>query len=153
MAALGVITLVLTGFMLIFYAYLSRNTDRDVSFFMSVGVLSFFINLCSNAGGIFIMSYIYLVIAVAFLALGFAVDVHGTIGFYASIGPWFASTFTNTAKIGWQLLSFVLAPVGIVLFFVWYRSKRELAIECGKMGIWGILVWLILLWTILGLVF
>ena len=36
MVALGVITLFLTGYVLVYYAYLANHSDRDVSFFMSV---------------------------------------------------------------------------------------------------------------------
>lgn len=152
MAAFGVITLILTAYMLIFYAYMFRNTDNDVSFFLSVGIISFVMNLCTNAGGVFELCYMYLGIDVLFIALGFAVNARQTISFYTSIGPWFKSTFTDTTKIGWQALSLLVAPAGIGLYFGWNKSKPELARECGKLGMWGVLLWLILLWAILGLV-
>lgn len=152
MVALGIVTLVLTSFMLIFYGYLSKHTERDVSFFLSVGVISIVMNLCTNAGGLFVLSYLYLAIAVLFLALGFAVSTSQTIAFYTSIGPWFKTTFTNTKLIGWQLLSFILFPAGIVLFFVYYKKNREFANQCGKAALWGLLLWGLLLWAILGIV-
>ncbi len=152
MAALGVITLFLTGFMLVYYGYLSRHTEKDVSLFMSVGLISMVMNLCTNSAGTFMIAILYLVVAVAFLGLGFLVSTDGSIAFYTSIGPWFKQTFTDTALIGWKILSFVLAPVGIVLFFVYYNSKPDFAKTCGACGIWGLLVWLLLLWMILGLV-
>lgn len=152
MVAFGVITLILTAYMLIFYAYMFRNTDNDVSFFLSVGIISFVMNLCTNAGGVFELCYMYLGIDVLFIALGFAVNARQTISFYTSIGPWFKSTFTDTAKIGWQALSLIVAPAGIGLYFGWNKSKPELARECGKLGMWGVLLWLILIWAILGLV-
>ena len=152
MAAFGVITLILTAFMLIFYAYMFRKTDHYVSFFLSVGIISFFMNLCTNAGGVFELCYMYLGIDVLFLALGFAVSTRGTIGFYTSIGPWFKATFTDTATVGWRVLSLLAAPAGIGLYFGWNKSKPELARECGKLGMWGLLLWLVLIWAILGLV-
>ena len=152
MLALGIITLILTVFTLIFYAYLDAHTERDVSFFLSVGIISMVMNLCTNAGGVFALSVLYLIIAVAFLALGFAVSTSDTIAFYTSIGPWFKRTFTDTKLIGWKVLSFALFPAGIALYFVHYKNNREFARICGRCGIWGLLVWVILIWTILGLV-
>lgn len=154
MFALGIVTLFLTAFMLIFYAYLSRHSDRDVSFFMSVGIISMVMNLCTNIGGPYGLSVVYLIIAVGFLALGFAVSVKDTIGFYTSIGPWFKQTFTNGKLIGWEILSMVLFPAGIILYFVWCNGKQEgqheAAVACGKCGMWGFLLVGLLLWAILG---
>ena len=76
MAALSVITLVLLVFMLIFYAYLANYSEHDVSFFLSVGLILIVMNLCTNASGTFGLSWLYLVVAVLFLGLGFAVDRH-----------------------------------------------------------------------------
>ena len=152
MIALGVITLFLTGFALVFYAYLANNSERDVSFFLSVGLISMVMNLCTNAGGIFGLAWMYLGIAVLFIGLGFAVDTECAVAFYQSIGPWFKNTFTNTKLIGWQILSTVLFPVGIALHFVWYGKKTDVATVCGRCGAWGLLLWGILLWMILGLV-
>ncbi len=152
MAVLGVVTLVLTAFMLIFYAYIANHSDHDVSFFMSVGIISMIMNLCTNAGGLFGIAWLYLVIAVAFLALGFAVSVKDTLCFYTSIGPWFKGTFTNKALIGWQILSLVLFPAGIGLYFAWYKDKNAVALACGKCAVWGVVLWGVLLWMILGLV-
>lgn len=150
--AIGIVTLFLTAFMMIFYAYLDRNTDHDVSFFLSVGVISMIMNLFTNGSeGAQVLSVVYLVVALAGLGLGFAVSIEGSVGFYTSIGPWFKNTFTDSATLLWKLLSFILAPVGIVLFFVFYQSDRERALICGKAGIWGLLVWLLLLWMILGI--
>ncbi len=151
MVALGVITLFLTGFMLIFYAYLANHSEHDVSFFMSVGLISMVMNLCTNAGGIFGLAWLYLIIAVLFLGLGFAVDAEYSVAFYRSMGPWFKNTFTNTKLIGWQILSMVVFPVGIALHFVWYGKKDDMAAVCGKCGAWGLLLWGVLLWMILGL--
>lgn len=151
--AIGIITLFLTAFTIAYYSYLFRNTDHDVSFFISVGFISFVMNLFTNASeSACVLSILYLIIAVAFIALGWAVDVDGSIGFYTSIGPWCKATFTETAVIGWKLLSFLIAPAGIVLYFVYYKSNNELARTCGKAGLWGLLLWIILLWAILGIV-
>ncbi len=152
MLVLGIITLFLTAFMLIYYGYMARRTDHDVSFFLSVGIISMVMNLCSNGSeSARVLAWLYLGIAVVFLALGFAVSVQDTLGFYRSIGTWAKSTFTNTSLIGWQILSFVIAPVGIVLFFVNHRKDRDLADACGKMGMWGLLVWLLVIWMIVGI--
>lgn len=151
MLALGIVTLFLTSFTLIYYGYLARHTDHDVSFFLSVGIISMIMNLCTNASAsAVVLSVLYLIIAVLFLALGFAVSVQDTLGFYKSIGPWFKSTFTDSKLIGWELLSFILAPVGIVLYFVYHRKNRDFADLCGKLGLWGILVWLLVIWMIFG---
>ena len=151
MVALGIITIILTVFTLIFYAYLNKHTERDVSFFLSVGIISLVMNLGTNMGGIFALAWLYLAISVAFLALGFAVSVPHTIGFYASIGPWFKKTFTNKSVVGWQILA--LCPLaGIPMYFVWYKSKHELARICGRSALWGLLLLGILLWAILGVV-
>ena len=152
MAVLGVITLVLTCFMLVFYAYLDRHTDRDVSFFLSVGIISLIMNLFTNAGAIFGLAWLYLIIALAFLGLGFAVSVPDTIGFYTSIGPWCKATFTDKNTIVWRILSLVIFPVGIALYFAWYNSKPELAKKCGQCGLWGLLLCALIIWAVLGLV-
>ncbi len=151
MAALGVITLFLTGFVLVYYAYMANHTEHDVSFFLSVGLISMVMNLCTNAGGVFGLAWLYLAIALVFAGVGFAVSVPETVGFYTSIGPWFKKTFTNSKLIGWQILSLVIFPAGIALYFVWFKTKPELAKACGKCGIWGLLLWGVLLWMILGL--
>ena len=152
MVALGVITLFLTGFVLVYYAYIANHTEHDVSFFLSVGIISMVMNLCTNAGGAFGLAWLYLVIAVAFIGVGFAVSVPETVGFYASIGPWFKKTFTNTKLIGWQILSAAVFPTGIALYFAWHKSKPELAKKCGQCGAWGLVLWGVLLWMNLGLV-
>ncbi len=149
---LSVITLFLTGYVLVYYAYLNKHTERDVSFFLSVGIISMVMNLVTNTMGVFVLSWLYLIIAVAFAALGFAVSVPATVGFYTSIGPYFKRKFTSGTLIIWQILSAVCFPVGIVLFFVWYRTEHNAARECGKCALWGMLITLLLLWAILGLV-
>ncbi len=150
---LSVFTLFLTVFVLIFYSYLFRNTDHDVSFFLSVGIISIIMNLFTNAGGIYELGFLYLGLAVLFIPLGFAVDAQETIKFYTSIGPWFKKTFTNTKLLGWQIVSF-LFPAGAALYFAWYKDedKHELAVECGKCALWGVLCIAVILWAILGLV-
>lgn len=152
MQVLGIITLVLTAFMMIFYAYLANHTERDVSFFLSVGIISMVMNFCTNMGGVYQLSVLYLIIAVAFLALGFAVSVQDTIGFYTSIGPYFARVFTDSATVVWRVLSFVLAPVGIVLYFVFYNSDNERARVCGRAGLFGLLLWILILWAVMGMI-
>ena len=151
MAALGVITLILLVFVLIFYAYLANYSERDVSFFLSVGLIMLVMNLCTNAGRMFGLAWLYLVIAVLFLGLGFAVDAHESVEFYKSIGPWLKATFSDAALLGWKALSLVVFPAGMVCFFVMYKDKPALARVCGKCGLWGLLLWAILLWAILGL--
>lgn len=152
MLALGVVTLFLTAFTIIYYAYLSNHSDRDVSFFLSVSMLSMLLNLCTNAGGGNGLSVVYLIIAVVFLGVGFAVDLHETLSFYASIGPWFKETFTDTKLIGWKVLSTAICPAGIALYFVWYKEKPSLAKVCGRCGIFGVLLLGLVLWMILGIV-
>lgn len=150
---LSVITLPLTIFVLIYYGYLFRHTDHDVSFFLSVGLISLIMNLFTNKGGVFELGVLYLGLAVLFIGLGFAVDARASVKFYTSIGPWFKKTFTNTKLLGWQILSLVF-PAGVGLYFAWYKNdnKRELALECGKCALWGLLCVAVLLWAILGLV-
>ena len=153
MAALGIITLVLTGFTIVYYCYIANHTDEhDVSFFISVGLISMVMNLCTQAGGVFALSWLYFAIDILFIALSFAVSVQGSIGFYKSIGPWFKNVFSNFGMIGWQLLSFILFPAGVVLYFALFRSKSEVALACGKMALWGMLFWLLAVWAVLGLV-
>lgn len=151
MEALGVITLFMTGFMLIYYGYMAQHSEHDVSFFLSVGMISMVMNLCTNAGKLFGIAWLYFIIAIVFVALGFAVSVPETIGFYTSIGPWFKKTFTNTKLIGWQILSTAIFPAGIALYFVYYKTQPEFAKKCGRCGIWGLLLWVLLIWMILGL--
>jgi len=152
MAALGVITLFLTAYMLIFYAYMARHAERDVSFFMGVGIISMIMNLCTNAGGLFGIAWLYFVIALAFIGLGFAVSVKDAVGFYTSIGPWFRSTFSDMKLVGFEVLSAIVFPAGIAIYFAKYRSDRALALATGKSALWGIVLWGFLLWMILGLV-
>lgn len=152
MVALGIITLFLTAFVLVLYAYLANNTENDVSFFMSVGIVSMIMNLCTNAGGVFGLSVLYLVIDLLFAGLAFAVNANGTLAFYGSIVPWCKRTFTDKGTIGWQVLSACVFPAGIALFFVKYRENNELAKACGKASALGLVLLALLLWMILGLV-
>ena len=152
MLALGIITLILTAYMLVFYGYLSKHTDRDVSFFMSVGVISMFMNLCTNTAGKFGLAWAYLGVAILFIALGFAVSKEGSIEFYTSIGPWFKGQFSDMKQCGFNVLSAVCFPAGIALFFVNYKKDRAFGNACGKAALWGIVLWGLLLWAILGLV-
>lgn len=151
MVALGVITLVLLVFSLIYYSYLANNSDRDVSFFVSVSLILLVMNLATNASEFFGIAFLYLIVSVLFIGLGFAVDKDESIAFYKSIGPWFKDTFTNTGLIGWEALSMIVFPAGITLYFVWYKNKPALARRCGGCSLWGILIWALLLWAILGL--
>ena len=149
---LSVITVPLTIFVLFYYGYLFRHTDHDVSFFLSVSLISVIMNLFTLSGGVYELGFLYLGLAVLFIGLGFAVDAQESINFYTSIGPWFKKTFTNTKLLGWQILS-LLFPAGAALYFVWYKDseKHELALECGKCALWGVLLIVVLLWTILGI--
>lgn len=153
--AIGIVTLFLTAFVLAYYGYINRHSDvADVSFFMSVGLISMVMNLFTNAGGggALVLSWLYLAVDVLFLGVGFAVSLEHTLGFYKSIGPWLSKTFTDIKLIGWQLLSLLVCPAGIVLYFVWSKGEKdELALECGKLAVWGVLLWIVLLWTILGI--
>lgn len=153
MVAVGIITLFLTLFTFACYSYIHRHTDEhDVSFFLSVLIISLVMNLCTNAGGTYVLSWVYLGIDVLFLALAFAVDAGLALDFYKSIVPWCANTFTAAKTIGWQILSFFVFPAGLAFYFVWYKGEKEaLALECGKMALWGVFFWIILLWTILGI--
>ena len=152
MIALGIITLVLTSFMMIQYAYVSRHTDRDVSFFMSVGIISIIMNLCTNAAGKLALSWLYFALALAFIGLGFAVSTSGTVGFYTSIGPWFKAQFSDIKTCGFNVLSAVCFPAGIILYFVNYKKNITFANQCGKAALWGILLWGLILWAVLGIV-
>ncbi len=152
MAAFGFITLVLTGFVFLYYSYIANHTEEhDVSFFLSVALISMVMNLFTNAGGIFALAWLYLVIDVVFLGVGWLVDLENSVGFYTSIGPWFKNTFTDTQTIGWKVLSFVLFPAGIVLYFVNYNGNNTLAKTCGRAAWFGCLCVLLLLWAILGI--
>ena len=151
MVALGLITLVLTAFTFVYYCYIANHTDEhDVSFFLSVEFIFMIMNLFTNAGGVYGLSFLYLVASVVFLGVGWLIDSENSLGFYKSILPWFKNTFTNTALIGWQILSFVLFPAGAVLYFVNYNGKNELARSCGRAAWFGCLCVLLLLWAILG---
>ena len=152
MVALGIVTLVLTAYMLVFYGYLSTHTDRDVSFFMSVGLISMVMNLCTNMAGKFGIAWLYFAIALAFIGLGFAVSTSGSVAFYTSIGPWFKTQFSNGKNCGFSVLSAVIFPVGIILYFVNHGKDRAFANVCGKAALWGILLWAFLAWAVLGLV-
>ncbi len=152
--AIGIITLLLTAFMLAYYGYINRHSDvADVSFFMSVGLISMIMNLCTNAagGGATVLSWLYLAVDVIFLALGFAVSVEHSVGFYKSIGRWFSEKLTSPTFI-WQLLSLLVFPAGLVLYFVWSKGEKdEIAVDCGRSAAWGCLLWIVLFWTILGI--
>ncbi len=152
MIALGIITLVLTCYMMVQYAYVSRHTDKDVSFFLSVGIISIIMNLCTNAAGKFGLAWLYFGLALAFIGLGFAVSTSGTVKFYTSIGPWFKTQFSDIKSCGFNVLSSVCFPAGIALFFVNYKKNRVFANQCGKAALWGLLLWAVILWAILGLV-
>ncbi len=151
--AIGIVTLFLTSFMIAYYGYLFKHTDHDVSFFLSVGIISVVMNLFTNmSASAAVLSIVYLIVAVVFLGVGFAISPDGSIAFYTSIGGWFANIFNDAEMIAYKLISFIFSPVGILLFFVFYRSKREIAVVCGKAGAWGLLIELLLVWMILGLV-
>lgn len=152
MVALGVITLFLTAYMLVFYGYMSRHCERDVSFFLSVGLISMVMNLCTNAAGNYGIAWLYFIIAIAFVALGFAVSVQDSVAFYTSIGPWFKKTFSDMKLVGFEVLSAIVFPAGITLYFVNYNKDRSLALATGKSALWGIVLWAFVLWMVLGLV-
>ena len=151
MVALAIITLFLTGYAFIYYSYLANHSEKDVSFFLSVLLISMIMNLATNGGGLFGFSVVYLIIDVLFLGLGFAVDLDYTLAFYKSIGPWFKNTFTDTKSIGFEILSFILFPVGIVLYAVDYEKSPVLAKKCGRCAAFGFIFLALLLWMILGL--
>lgn len=152
MAAFGIITLVLTGFVFLYYAYIANHTEEhDVSFFLSVALIFMVMNLFTNAGGLYALAWLYLVADVVFLGVGWLIDLDDSIGFYTSIGPWFKNTFTDSATLCWKLLSFVLFPAGIALYFVNYNGNAALAKTCGRAAWFGCLFWIILLWAILGI--
>ncbi len=152
MIALGIVTLLLLVFTLVYYAYLANHSEKDVSFFMSVSLIMLVMNLATNTagGGILGISWLYFAVALIFIGVGFAVDTHESVAFYQSIGPWFKNTFSNMKLFGWQVLSSVLFPAGVILYFVWYNKQGVLARECGKCAMWGLLAWAMLLWMILG---
>lgn len=151
MAALGVITLILLVYSLIFYAYLANHSEHDVSFFMSVSLIMLVMNLCTNASGAFGLSWLYLVVALVFIGVGFAVDKDESIDFYKSVVPWFKTTFTDTALLGYRALSFIVFPAGMVFYFVKYNDNPALSRICGRCSLFGLLMWAVLLWMILGL--
>lgn len=147
---IGFLTLLLTGFMLVYYAYLFRNTDHDVSFFISVGIIATIMNLLTNASaGAMVLSVVYLIVSAAFIALGWAVDADGSKAFYCSIVPFFKEQLSGPLAL-WRVLSFVIPPVGIVSYFVFHKSDKDRALACGNCGLWGLIVWLILIWAIVG---
>lgn len=150
--AIGIITLLLTGFMLVYYAYLFRNTDHDVSFFISVGIISMVMNLFTNSSAAAMgLSILYLIVALAGIGLGWVVDANGSKAFYTSIGPFFKNEFSGPLVL-WKVLSFALPPVGIVCYFVFYKTEKERALACGNCGLWGLLLWVLLIWAIIGII-
>ncbi len=151
MVVLGVITLILLVYTLIYYAYLANHSEHDVSFFMSVTLIMLVMNLCTNAGGTYALSWLYLIIAVVFIGVGFAVDKEESIAFYQAIGPWFKNTFSDTATIGFKLLSFILFPVGMICYFTMQGSNVALARTCGRSALFGLLFWAVLAWALVGL--
>lgn len=151
MAAIGIITFFLTCFVMIYFGYLAEHTDHDVSFFLAVGIISIVMNLCTNSGAIWGLAWVYLIVDVAFLAAGFLISRSGSVAFYTSIVPWFKNTFADK-MIGVKLLSFLVPPAGAVLYGINYRKDGEISAVSGKAGIWGLLVWLLMLWFVLGLV-
>jgi len=152
MQVLNVFSLLLTVFTLITYSVISIKTEHSTAFFLCVEIIALIANLCTITGGAWMMAILYIIVSAAFLGLSFVVDKEESIAYYRGMGPWFKSTFAENKDIGFQILSFLLAPVGIVLYFVWYHTKPELSRKCGKMGAWGILLWLVLLWLILGMI-
>ncbi len=154
MEFLNVLSLLILGFMLVFYGFMARNTENNVSFFLCVGMACFIANLCTISGGAWLAAILFLIVGIAFLALGFAVNRHKTLAFYTSIGPWFKKTFTNTRMIGWQILSMAVPPAGGALYFVWYKNedKHDISLQCGKNALWGLLLWLMLIWLIVGMI-
>ncbi len=152
MVAVGIITLILTIYVFIYYSYIHRHTEEhDVSFFLSVCIISLVMNLCTNAGGTYGLAWLYLGIDVLFIGLGFLVSTPLTLAFYKSIVPFWKNVFSNIGRFGYQVLSLLAFPAGIALYFVWYRDKTELALDCGRMALWGVGLWVLLLWTILGI--
>ncbi len=146
------ITLILTAFTLLYYCYIANNTEEhDVSFFISVELIIMVMNLCTNQGGVFGLAWLYLVVDLVFLGVGWLIDAQDSVGFYTSIGPWFKNTFTDKDTILWKVLSFVLFPAGAVLYFVKYNNDATLAKTCGRAAFFGLLLWIVLLWAILGL--
>ena len=151
MVALGVITLILLVYALIYYAYLANHSDHDVSFFMSVSLILLIMNLSTNASGSFALSWFYLIVAVLFIGVGFAVDKHQSVRFYQSIGPWFKETFSNTKLLAVKLISFIVFPSGIIAYYMQYKTNKQSALVCGRCAAFGVLFWAVLLWAILGL--
>lgn len=153
MVALGIITIFLTCFTFIYYSYIANHSfEHDVSFFLSVSILSLLMNLCTNAAGFYGIAFFYLAIAVIFIGVGWAVDSEESLNFYKSIVPWFKKTFADLKLLGWQVLSTLLFPAGIVLYFVWYKPQNGTAKVCGRCALFGLVLWGILLWMILGIV-
>ena len=150
MVILGVITLILLIWSLIYYSYLANHSEHDVSFFMGVTLILLVMNLATNAAGTFGLAWVYLIVSVIFLGVGFAVDQHTSAAFYRSIGPWFKKTSTDPA-IGYRLLSLIIPIVGIVCYFALPDNKTALARTCGKSALWGIVWWLFLCWAIIGI--
>ncbi len=154
MEFLNVLSLLVLGFMLIFYGFMANRSENNVSFFLCVGLICFIANLCTISGGAWLAAILFLIIGLGFLGLGFVVNRHKATEFYTSIGPWFKKTFTNKSLIGWQALSMIVPPAGAVLYFVWYKNeaKHDVCLECGRNALWGILLWLCLIWLIVGMI-
>ena len=150
MVALGIVTLILLVFTLIYYAYIANHSDHDVSFFMSVSLILLVMNLCTNAGGTFGLAWLYLIVSVLFIGLGWAVDRNASVSFYQSIGPWFKKTFGDGVA-GYRILCWLIPIVGIVCYFALPDNKTALARTCGKYALWGIVWWLFLCWAIIGI--
>ncbi|MBO5045412.1 MAG: hypothetical protein J6C93_00905 [Clostridia bacterium] len=152
MEALSVITLLVTVFTIGYFTYMFHATENNVAFFLCVEIFAFVANLLTISSGAFTISILYLVASVAFLGIGFAINKKKTIAFYTGIGGWFKRIFTNKETFGWQILSFLLPPAGIALYFVNYKANRSRAEICGKMGLWGVILWVSVICLILGMI-
>jgi hypothetical protein len=152
MEFVSVLTLILTIFTLVFYGYMFRHTEHSVGFFLCVELYALIANFLTNSSGFFSISILYLIISLAFLGIGFAINTKQTLTFYTSIGGWCKNLVADLPLFGWRMLSLFVPPAGIVLYFVWYRNPSKPALECGRMAIWGILLWLAVIWLVLGMI-
>ena len=151
MVILGVITLILLIWSLIYYSYLANHSEHDVSFFMSVTLILLVMNLATNAAGTFGLAWVYLIVSVIFLGVGFAIDKHTSVAFYQSIGPWFKKTFTDSAFV-YHIFCFLFCPVALICYFTLQKTNVTLARSCGRSGLFGLLFGIVLVWAVFGLV-
>ena len=149
---LSYVGLALTVVVMIYYCYIANHSDRDVSFFLSVLIISVVLNLVTLTIGTYGLGWLYIAVAVVFFGVGFALSPAEAVGSFADFGRWLKHQFSAFKIWGFNVLCFIVFPVGIILYFVKHDKDRAFACQCGKASLWGIICWAILIWAIVGAV-